>query len=76
MIDYTVQANDTLWLLSQRFNTSIDSIRSANNLTSDTLRIGQVLRIPTNASAGEAFTIVIDPRPWWFRPSEQYLEHA
>ena len=44
---YTVQAGDTLWLLSQRFGTTVDAIKQLNGLTSDALHIGQVLRIPS-----------------------------
>jgi LysM repeat protein/peptidoglycan hydrolase-like protein with peptidoglycan-binding domain len=43
---YTVRSGDTLWLLAQRFNTTVNAIRSLNNLTSDVLRIGQILLIP------------------------------
>ncbi|MCL2031304.1 MAG: LysM peptidoglycan-binding domain-containing protein [Oscillospiraceae bacterium] len=44
--EYTVRAGDTLWLLAQRFGTTVDAIRSLNGLTGDTLLVGQVLRIP------------------------------
>lgn len=44
---YTVRSGDTLWLLSQRFNTTVDEIKRLNGLTSDELRIGQVLKIPS-----------------------------
>jgi len=46
--EYTVSAGDTLWLLSRRFGTTVDAIKSLNGLTSDVLNIGQVLRIPGN----------------------------
>lgn len=45
-IEYTVRSGDTLWLLSRRFNTTVDAIMQASGLTSDRLDIGQVLRIP------------------------------
>jgi len=45
-IYYTVSPGDTLWLLSQRFNSSIDLIRRANHLTTDVLQLQQRLIIP------------------------------
>lgn len=43
---YSVSPGDTLWGLSKKFGTSMDSIKSANKLSSDTLTIGQKLVIP------------------------------
>lgn len=45
-IEYTVRSGDTLWLLSRRYDTTVDAIKKLNGLTSDSLSIGQVLRIP------------------------------
>lgn len=44
--EYTVRSGDTLWLLAQRFGTTVAAIKSLNGLTSDVLNIGQVLLIP------------------------------
>ncbi|MDE7199893.1 MAG: LysM peptidoglycan-binding domain-containing protein, partial [Lachnospiraceae bacterium] len=44
---FTVRSGDTLWLLANRFGTTVDDIRRLNGLTGDNLQIGQVLRIPT-----------------------------
>ncbi len=44
--EYTVRPGDTLWLLSQRFGTTVDAIKRLNGLTGDLLNVGQVLRIP------------------------------
>jgi len=43
---YTVQSGDTLWLLSQKFDTTVDQLMALNDLTSTVLHIGQVLLIP------------------------------
>ena len=44
--EYVVRSGDTLWLLAQRYNTTVDAIKRLNGLSSDALNIGQVLRIP------------------------------
>lgn len=45
---YTVRAGDTLWLLAQRYGTTVNAIKSLNKLNSDILNIGQVLLIPVD----------------------------
>lgn len=49
---YTVKSGDTLWLLANRFGTSVDAIKRLNGLTSDNLQIGQILQIPTEQPTG------------------------
>lgn len=46
VIRYVVKSGDTLWLLSRRYNTTVDAIKRLNGLTSDIIDIGQVLLIP------------------------------
>jgi LysM repeat protein len=48
---YKVVSGDTLWKLSQRFGTSINSIKSLNNLTSDTIYVNQDLLVPSTNNA-------------------------
>ena len=43
---YTVQSGDTLYEIASRFGTTVSALKSANNLTSDMIRVGQVLNIP------------------------------
>ncbi|MCL2173440.1 MAG: LysM peptidoglycan-binding domain-containing protein [Candidatus Bathyarchaeota archaeon] len=45
---YTVRSGDTLWLLAQRFGTSVNSIKALNGLTSDMIYPRQTLRIQQN----------------------------
>ena len=45
-IAYTVQPGDSLWRIARRFGTTVEAIKQANGLTSDTILVGQVLRIP------------------------------
>jgi LysM repeat protein len=43
---YTVQSGDTLYEIANRFGTTVSALKSANNLTSNMIRVGQVLNIP------------------------------
>ena len=45
---YTVVAGDSLYKIANKFNTSVDAIKSLNNLSSNLLSIGQVLLIPSS----------------------------
>ncbi|MBU9711589.1 LysM peptidoglycan-binding domain-containing protein [Evansella tamaricis] len=56
---HTVVSGDTLWRISLQYGTTVDAIKSANNLTSDMLFIGQVLTIPVKQPVLEP--IVTEP---------------
>lgn len=46
VVDYKVQSGDTLASLSKQFDVSVDSIKWASNIKSETIKPGQVLKIP------------------------------
>ncbi|WP_406676875.1 serine hydrolase [Neomoorella carbonis] len=48
---YQVQPGDTLWQIARRFGTSLDALKSSNNLSSDIIYPGQNLYIPDGAAA-------------------------
>ena len=48
---YQVRAGDTLGVIANRHHLTVNIIRDVNRLKSDTLRIGQVLNIPTSSDA-------------------------
>lgn len=48
---HTVRSGETLSSIAQQYGASISSIRSLNNLKSDTLRAGAKLRIPSTVSS-------------------------
>ena len=45
---YSVKKGDSLWSISQKFNTTVSILKSINNLNSNILSIGQVLKIPSS----------------------------
>lgn len=46
-----VSAGENLLQIAQRYQVSLASLRRANNLNSDMIRIGQSLRIPATSLA-------------------------
>lgn len=46
-VNYTVVAGDTLSHIPKRYNTTVNDIKQVNKLSSDLIRIGQTLKIPT-----------------------------
>lgn len=49
-IEYIVKSGDNLYSIASRYNTTVSSIMSVNNLKSNLLSIGQVLKIPTTTT--------------------------
>ena len=49
---YVVQSGDYLAKISKRFNVTIASIKSINNLKGDVIRVGQKLKIPGKVDVG------------------------
>ncbi len=48
---YTVKSGDTLTRIASHFGVSLKALRSANNLKTDSIKVGQVLKIPAKTSA-------------------------
>jgi LysM repeat protein len=48
---YTVKSGDTLLKIAKDFGTSVKALRSANNLNTDSIKVGQKLKIPVKGPA-------------------------
>ncbi len=48
---YTVKSGDNLTKIATEFKVSVRALRSANNLTTDRIKVGQKLKIPAKAAA-------------------------
>ena len=51
---YTVKAGDTLYGIAKFYGLSVDELKRLNNLTSNTLSIGQKLKIKETGDASES----------------------
>lgn len=56
---YVVQKGDTLYSIANKLGTTVSELKKENNLTSNTLQIGEVLRIPTKEIYEEEENIYI-----------------
>jgi LysM repeat protein len=48
---YKVKSGDTLTTIAKHFGVTVKALRSANNLTTDKIKVGDKLKIPAKASA-------------------------
>lgn len=46
-VNHTVASGETLFRISQKYGVSTEEIQQANNMTDVTVKLGQILRIPT-----------------------------
>lgn len=53
---YKVVSGDTLYKIAKKFNTTVNELKELNNLTSNSLSIGQILAIPSVVSTSSENT--------------------
>ena len=56
---YIVQKGDTLYSISKKLNTTVDKIKNLNNLSNNTITIGQILKIPSQDSSTNNVTYTV-----------------
>ena len=44
---YTVKKGDSLYVIANKYGITVDELKAANNLSSNLLNVGQILKIPT-----------------------------
>jgi LysM repeat protein len=62
-INYTVKKGDSLWLIAKDHKSSISRLKQVNQLATDNIQIGQVLRIPTSAGQPGTAPAAAAPTP-------------
>ena len=55
---YTVKSGDSLYQIAKKYNTTVDELKKINNLTSNLLSIGQILKIPIKEDITDDIYIV------------------
>ena len=60
---YRVQAGDTLWKIAEAHHTTITAVRNANGIWSDSLTVGQTLRLPSEGETREMEPVQNAPAP-------------
>ena len=55
--EYIVKKGDTLYAIANKYSTTVDNLKSINNLTTDLLSIGQVLKVPSSASNDNTYVV-------------------
>jgi LysM repeat protein len=71
--EHTVVAGETLYSLSVRYKVKVDEIKKINNLSSDTLKEGMLLRIPGEASPkNDKVEVIEEPVFVLGGPKEEY----
>jgi LysM repeat protein len=59
--NYAVNAGDTLYSIAKKLNTTVNEIKKANNLTSDVIALGQILKVPSNTVPKPELNTTVDP---------------
>ena len=69
---YVVKSGDTLYKIANSYEVSVDELKKVNNLTSNTLSIGQVLTIPNGGNAPTGNTYVVKSGDTLYKISSNY----
>lgn len=69
---YTVLPNDTLYSISNKFNTTVDSLKKLNNLNSNILSIGQQLKVPEVSNNNDELIYIVKSGDTLYSISKKY----
>ena len=61
---YTIKSGDSLWNIANRYNTTVNELKTLNNLTSNNLSIGQILKLPSNNIQENTYTVKSGDSLW------------
>lgn len=55
--EYVVKKGDTLYGIANKYNVSVDNLKNYNNLSTDSLSIGQTIKIPDNKANSNEYVV-------------------
>ena len=61
---YIVKSGDSLWSIANKYNTTVNELKSLNGLTSNNLSIGQVLKVSMNNESGNTYVVKSGDSLW------------
>ncbi len=61
---YTVKSGDSLWSIARKYDISVSELQNLNNLTSTTLQVGQVLKLPSNINSNQTYIVKAGDSLW------------
>lgn len=56
--EYVVKKGDSLYSIAKKYNTSVDNLKSINNIITDSLAIGQIIKLPSTSNVASDTHIV------------------
>ena len=62
--EYVVKKGDTLYGIANKYNVSVDNLKSYNNLSTDSLSIGQIIKIPDNKVNSNKYVVKSGDSLW------------
>ena len=71
-ITYVVQRGDSLYSIAQKYGTTVATLRQLNNLTTDLLQIGQVLKVPQTGTSSSGNVYIVKRGDSLYSIASQY----
>ena len=68
---YTVKKGDNLYNIAKKYNTTVSEIKNLNNLISNNLSIGQILKLPTEKNQEQSNIYIVKPGDTLYRIAMQ-----
>ena len=69
---YTVKKGDNLYDIAKKNNTTVNELKKLNNLTSNNLSIGQVIKLPTTNKIEESNIYIVKAGDTLFMGNNEY----